>query len=155
MTPESSGYGDEAHAYLKKGDLNAAAIQLKNAIRADENNVDARFDLANIYLARRDGASAETELRTALAHGISRERVQVPPAQALILQNKAEALLKDTDPGIINGHDAAVLYGVRAQANLVLGHADQAEQEAGKALAIEPKSGSALLIVSESTSSKG
>ena len=46
VNPESSSYYDEARAYLKKGDINAAAVQLKNAIRADENNVDARFDLA-------------------------------------------------------------------------------------------------------------
>ena len=70
INAESSSYYDEARAYLKKGDLNAAAIQLKNAIRADENNVEARFDLASIYLARRDGSNAETELRAALAHGI-------------------------------------------------------------------------------------
>src|SRR5262249_20820887 len=144
VSPESSGYYEEAQAYLKKGDLNAAAIQLKNAIRADENNVDARFALAKIYLSRLDGASAETELRAALAHGMSRERAQLPLAQALILQNKADALLKDTDPGIISGHDAAVLYGVRARANLMLGRPDQAEQEIGKALAAEPKYGSLL-----------
>ena len=147
--PESSSYYDEARAYLKKGDINAAAIQLKNAIRADENNVDARFDLASIYLARRDGASAEKELRAALAHGMSRERALLPLAQALILQNKTEALLKEIDPGILGGHDAAVLHGVRARAHLLLRQFDQAEQEIDKALAIEPKSGSALVTMSQ------
>ena len=43
VTTESSSYYDQAKAYLKKGDINAAAIQLKNAIRADESNVDARL----------------------------------------------------------------------------------------------------------------
>ena len=65
--------------------------------------------------------------------------MQLPLAQALILQNKTEALLKDTDPGILGGHDAAVIHSLRARAYLVLRQSDQAEQEVGKALAIEPK----------------
>ena len=100
-------------------------------------------------------SSAETELRAALAHGISRERVQLPLAQALVLQNKAEALLKETDPGIISGHEAAVLHGLRARAHLMLGQSDQAEQEIGKALDIEPKSASSLLIMSQILQAKG
>ena len=99
-------------------------IQLKNAIRADESNVDARFDLAAIYLSRSDGANAEKELRAALAHGMTRERALLPLAQALILQNKTEALLKEIDPAIIRGHDAAVLHGLRARANLMLKQLD-------------------------------
>ena len=95
VDPESTRYYDDARAYLKKGDINAAIIQLKNAIRADESNVDARFDLAAIYLSRLDGANAEKELRAALAHGMARERALLPLAQALLLQNKVEALLKE------------------------------------------------------------
>src|SRR5262245_36801893 len=75
VNAESNNYYTDAQAYLKKGDINAAAVQLKNAIRADEGNVEARFDLAAIYVARLDGASAEAELRAALTHGIARERV--------------------------------------------------------------------------------
>ena len=117
---ESVRYYEDARAYLKKGDINAAAIQLKNAIRADESNVDARFDLAAIYLSRFDGANAEKELRAALAHGMARERLLIPLAQALILQNKSDALLKEIDAGILRGHDAVVLHGVRARAHLLL-----------------------------------
>ena len=126
VDPESTRYYDDARAYLKKGDINAAIIQLKNAIRADESNVDARFDLAAIYLSRLDGANAEKELRAALAHGMARERALLPLAQALILQNKAEALLKEIDPAIIRGHDAAVLHGLRARAHLMLKQWDAA-----------------------------
>ena len=155
VNPESTRYYEEARTYLKKGDINAAAIQLKNAIRADESNVDARFDLAAIYLARSDGASAEKELRAALAHGMARERALLPLAQALILQNKAEALLKEIDPGTLRGQDAAVLYGVRARAHLLLKQLDQAEMEIDKALTIEPKSGPALITMSQVLQSKG
>ena len=94
VTTESSTYFDQAKASLKAGDINAAAIQLKNAIRADENNVEARLALAQIYLSRRDGASAETELRSALAHGLSRERAMLPLAQALMLQQKSRSSTK-------------------------------------------------------------
>src|SRR5262249_9736694 len=129
--------------------INAAAIQLKNAIRADENNVDARLALASIYLTRRDGSNAEMELRAALARGISWQRVLLPLAQALILQNKTEALLKEIDPGIVAGREAAVLYGLRARALLMKRQFDLAEQEIDKALATEPKSASDLVTKSQ------
>ena len=86
---------------------------------------------------------------------MSRERVLLPLAQALILQNKTEALLKEIDPGIIGGHEAAVLHGVRARAHLMLRQFDQAEQEIEKALAIEPKSASALVTMSQVLQAKG
>ena len=155
VNAESARYYDDAQAYIKKGDFNAAAIQLKNAIRADESNVDARFDLAGIYLSRFDGANAEMELRAALAHGMARERGLVPLAQALILQNKSEVLLKEIEVGSLSGHDAAVLHGVRARAHLLLKQLDNAEMEADRALAIEPKSGRALVTMSEVLQRKG
>ena len=155
VTTELSSYYDQAKASLKAGDINAAAIQLKNAIRADESNVDARLALAQIYLSRFDGASAETELRAALAHGMPRERVMLPLAQALFLQQKSEALLKDIDPNLLHGHDAAVLYGVRARAQLMLRHMGEAEAEVNKALAIEPKLGPALVTRSQILQSQG
>ena len=126
VTTESSSYYDQAKASLKQGDVNAAAIQLKNAIRADENNVEARFALAQIYLSRLDGANAETELRAALAHGMSRERVMLALAQALMLQQKSEALLQDIDPDLLHGHDGAVLHGIMARAQLMQTHIDEA-----------------------------
>src|SRR5450755_1192724 len=120
VNPDSANFYDDARLYIKKGDIKAAVIQLRNAIRADENNIEARFDLAGIYLSHFDGPDAEKELRAALAHGMSRERVLLPLAQALILQNNAAALLKEIDPDIVRGHDAAVLHDVRARAYLIL-----------------------------------
>ena len=155
VDPESTRYYDDARTYFKKGDINAAIIQLKNAIRADERNVDARFELAAIYLSRLDGANAEKELRAALAHGLTKQRAMMPLAQALLLQNKAEALLKEIDPAITSGHDAAVLHGLRARANLVLNQWDAAQEEVDKALAIEPKSGPSLVILSQLLQNKG
>ena len=155
VTTESSSYYDQAKASLKAGDINAAAIQLKNAIRADENNVEARLALAQIYLSRRDGANAETELRGALAHGLSRERAMLPLAQALMLQQKAEALLKDIDPDLLHGHDAAVLHEIKARAQLMLKQMDDAEAEVDKALAIDPKFASALVTRSQILQSQG
>ena len=155
VTTESSSYYDQAKAYLKQGDINAAAIQLKNAIRADDGNVEARLALAQIYLSRVDGANAETELRAALAHGMSRERAMVPLAQALMLQQKNEVLLKDIDPALLQGHDAALLHGIRARAQLMLRHFDEAEAEVGKALAIDPKFGAALVTRSQILQAQG
>ena len=55
----------------------------------------------------------------------------------------------------MRGHDAAVLHGLRARANLMLKQWDEAEMEIDKALAIEPKSGPALVTLSQVLQSKG
>ena len=65
VSEDSIKLHEEAKDYLEKGNFKSAVIQLKNAIRADPNNVQARYDLATIYLRGRDGASAEKELKAA------------------------------------------------------------------------------------------
>ena len=65
ISDESVNYHEEARAYLEKGEFNAALIQLKNAIRSDPDNVEARFDLALIYQRGGDRPFAEKELTEA------------------------------------------------------------------------------------------
>src|SRR5262249_22807253 len=46
---KSNKFYREAQEYMKKRDVNAAVIQLKNALKADAGNVAARMMLADIY----------------------------------------------------------------------------------------------------------
>ena len=48
----------EAQQFIKKGDGNAAVIQLKNALQSDPGNVTARRLLGEIYLRVGNGPSA-------------------------------------------------------------------------------------------------
>ena len=95
VSTESVGYYEEAKGFLKKGNIKSAIIQLKNAIRADGDNVQARYDLAIIYLRGRDGPSAEKELRVARDRGMEAAKVILPLAQAYNLQSKNKKLTFD------------------------------------------------------------
>ena len=55
-------YMDRADRYLKRGDLKAAEIELKNAIQQDQQNALARVMLGDLYLRTGDAVSAEIEL---------------------------------------------------------------------------------------------
>ena len=69
VNPQSENYFNEAKTFLEQGELNAAIIQLKNSIKSDLDNVEARFELARIYVLMGDGASAEKELKAARDRG--------------------------------------------------------------------------------------
>ena len=53
---DSGEYLHDAQAYINKGEVNAAIIQLKNALLADPANKEARLLLGQVYLKQKDGA---------------------------------------------------------------------------------------------------
>ena len=91
----SEEYFREAEAYSKKGDISAAIIQAKNALKEDPKNAKARFLLGEIYLQRGNGAGAEKELDRARRLGMEWRKLIVPLARAYLLQGKAEQLLEE------------------------------------------------------------
>ncbi len=91
---EAVEYLNDARSYLDQGDVRAAIIQLKNAVRADPHNGAARFALGEAYLKGGDAASAEKELALAGERGIAEERVAPLLAQALMMQGKVEEMLE-------------------------------------------------------------
>ena len=70
-TKKSESYFEDAKKYLKKKDVNAAIIQLKNALKSNPGNVAARTLLGEIYLRIGNGASAEKEFKFAIRQGES------------------------------------------------------------------------------------
>ena len=60
-TPESQEYLDDARQRLQEGDANAALVQLRNALQADPDNVEARGLLGQLYLAARQFEAAQKE----------------------------------------------------------------------------------------------
>ena len=66
---DSDEYVAEAKQYLQKGKSKEAIIQLKNALKSDPANVDARVLLGQLYLASGDTAGARKELGRAARLG--------------------------------------------------------------------------------------
>jgi len=62
---DSSDSVKDAEQYLAKGDLKAAEIELRNAVRQSPDNPVTRARLAQVYLALGDATSAEREARAA------------------------------------------------------------------------------------------
>ncbi len=111
---QSQTYVQDARDYLTRGDYKSAVIQLKNALKSNPDNVEARFLLGGIYLKTGDGASAEKEFRSARRRGMDESNIAAPLAQAYLLQGKyhevieelqGNALAQDLPP------DHAVLVG--------------------------------------------
>ena len=56
---------DNARAQLAKGDTRAAAIEYRNAIKADPGNAEAHFRLGELQVTQNDPVAAEKELKLA------------------------------------------------------------------------------------------
>jgi len=84
-----------AKSYIAKGELNAAAIQLKNALQQTPQDAEARYLLGTTLLATGDPVSAEKELRRALEYGYSPDAAYPALARALLAQGAAAKLIDE------------------------------------------------------------
>ena len=124
---ESAEYVQEAKEYLKKGNLEAAIIQYKNAARVAPKNPDIRYELGKAYLKKADGLSAEKEFLRSIELGKPAGEVALDLSQAYLILRKYEEVLELVDPETAEGDD-------KAQAYLFLGMAHQGLQQQDKAL---------------------
>lgn len=120
---------EKAKSYVEKGDINAAVIELKNAIRTDGNNVDARYQLAMIYLAQGNPQGAEKELRSAMSRGYDEAEIIPTLANVMIMQGKNRELIEEFGDKTLEGSAQAILAVRRGQAHLVLQHSDKVRAE--------------------------
>ena len=96
---ESSASVEDAEQYLAKGDLKAAEIELKNAVRQSPQDPLLRARLAQIYLQLGDPASAEHEARAALERNGNEVDYLPTLADAMLRQEKFADLLDLVQPG--------------------------------------------------------
>jgi len=113
-----------ARAQYQAGHLQAALIDLRNALQADPNLTEARWLLARALIAVGDGAGAEKEIDKAKTLGFAGDTLAVE-LRAALLQGKAKVVLgriatlapgrRDPDLELIQG-DAAAALGKTAAA---------------------------------------
>lgn len=84
-----------ARTYLDKNDLNAASIQLKNALQENGNFAEARFLLGKINLEQGDVPGAVKEFQRAFDLGYARDQVVPLLARALVRSAQFDKVLKD------------------------------------------------------------
>ena len=88
---------NSAKEYLGKNDLNAATIQLKNALQAKPDLGEARYLLGKINLEQGDVGGAVKNLRRAVDAGYQTDAVWGALARALATAGEGDALLKEFD----------------------------------------------------------
>jgi len=135
----------EARQFQQKGDNKAAVIQLKNALQKNADDGEARLLLGTVYADMADGASAEKELRRALALGIAPERVLPQLGKALIAQDQYQKALDETAPLAAKGKPEVLT--VRAAAFMALNQPAQAKEALDRALQAEPTNAEVLVAM--------
>lgn len=86
---------DNARALEAKGDLRGAQIELRNAVKAEPNNAEARAALARLQLQSGDPIAAEREVRAARELGSSEAVTASVLAQALLAQQRFADVLRE------------------------------------------------------------
>lgn len=146
-----AGYSEVEHlerakTFQSEGDWRSSAIELKNALRRNPDNAEARWLLGQAYLETGDGAAAEKELRRAVELGKNLNEALLPLARALFLQGRQDEMLHlipvspDLEPAA-----RADLHVLRGRAYLTQGKLDTAEAESRQALEQDPNSAAARL----------
>ena len=118
-------YVSNAKRYLADGESRAATIELKNALKSEVNNAEARWLLGKIYFDQDDMPSADKEFRHALKLGYSVNDVVPLLAQAFLRQGKLDELLALPVEHLAD-ESLALLLSAQGLAKLTQGEAEEA-----------------------------
>jgi putative PEP-CTERM system TPR-repeat lipoprotein len=151
-TSAADEYVEDAQKYIKKGDTNAAVIQLKNALQKDPNNVTARKMLGEIYLRVGNGPAAAKELSAAIRRGAKDKDTQILLARAYLLMGKFDDVLKTIPDDVSDPKIRLSVLLARARAHLGLRQFEESEKafldaEKLKPEDVRPKVGAAQVLV--------
>lgn len=136
----------DADTYRRNGEIKAAIIQYKNALKENPNSAEARLGLAQTFLDAGDGQSAEQEFRKARALGMTGSVVQFGLARALLQQNAAEKVLAELATlSTANPAETATGHALRGRAKALLGDVAGARAEYARALEASRQNTEALL----------
>ena len=128
----------EAEQYIAKGDLKAAEIELRNAVRDAPQDPVLHARLADVYLQEGDAQSAEREARTARERNGNEADYLPVLADAMLRQDKFADLADLVQPG---NRDPILESQVRtALGTAAAGLRDQAKAETllGEAIKLDP-----------------
>jgi putative PEP-CTERM system TPR-repeat lipoprotein len=120
-------HSTRAEQLLSEGDLNAAIIEIKNALRDDPKNPDVRWLAGQIYLANGQSAAAEQQFTTALELGLSRADGDLLLVRSWIAQGELEKALEHFEANDLNSltDEGKVLF---AELLLKMGEIVRAEE---------------------------
>lgn len=143
-TQDSASFLKDAQRYRQKGDNKSAIIEFKNAVQQAPQDAGARLLLGQMYIEVGDPLSAEKELRKALSLGATRSAVIPSLGKAMLTMGQFDKVLAEIPADPADAEQIQTL-GLRANAYLGLGDAEQAGQLFDRMLKKQPGQGEALL----------
>jgi len=130
-----------AKNYLSENKVNESIIELKNAIRGDNKNAEARFLLGQIYLNLGDGASAVKELERANKLNYAVNKVLPLLARAYILTDSDLDVLALSESALTLANDEQTHYlAYKTLASLRTEQIEQAKESADLAQSLGKES---------------
>lgn len=135
----ATNYLDEAQHLEASGQLRAAEIELKNAVRSDQTNMTAHYRLAVVQLRMGEAAAAEHEASVARAGGFDPEKVVPLLADAYLMQGKFRDLLHDFPATSGSPTQRAGVLVARGYAQVSLKHPAEAKASFEQAQQLMPK----------------
>ena len=131
-------YLQRASALHKSGKLRDSVLELKNALKKNPNNAEARLLLGRIYVEMGDNSAAEKELQRALALGVVKSKLIIPLSHTYFSQRKFAELLVIADASaVISIEDKSLVHALRGLALLEQKELDKADAELQAALNIK------------------
>ena len=116
----ASDYLSEAQRLAASGQLRAAEIELKNAVRADQADMNARYRLAVIELQLGEGAAAEHDASAARSGGFDPTKALPLLAETYLAQGKFVQLLRDFSGSDGDAEERSSILVARGYAELAL-----------------------------------
>jgi Tfp pilus assembly protein PilF len=135
---EPSASVKDAEQYLAKGDLKAAEIELRNAIRESPQDPVLRTRLAEVYLQLGDAVAAEREARAARSRDGNEADYLPVLADAMLRQEKFGDVLNLIQPGDRDPALESKLRTALGTAAAKLGDRDKAGAMLRDAILLDP-----------------
>ena len=130
-------YVNNAKSHINSGELAAATIELKNALKVDADSAEARWLLGKVYFDQDDMPSADKEFRHARQLGYSVDDVVPLLAQTFLQQAKFDELLA-LPVDSLTGESLALLLSTQGLAKLAKGEMPAANTLIESALSEAP-----------------
>ena len=145
-----------AKAFIEKQDLDAASIQLKNALQQNGNLAEARFLLGRINLRQGNVAGGVKELQRALELGHPRDVVAVELAPAFVAAGEVDKLFAEFgDPRVSEPKALAAVLAALGDAHLARRDVDKARASYLESIAAAPDEARSHIGLARTTALKG
>lgn len=154
LLPPAAAYAEnetfitQALKAVDEGDYSTAIIHLKNAVKLEPDDPEARWLLGRAYLKKGDGNAAEVELRRLRRMGMPRQQWWLDLADAYLLQGKSRDVMGVlAEPEPLKEGEKARFYLLSGSARLGLGELESGAEDLRKAVELDPNNARAQLTL--------